>query len=491
MASTDATPFPIKNQAYRVTFPILDADGDLVTAAGALDSEVSKDGGAFTDCTNEATEIATSSGMYYLDLTATEMNADTVAIIVKSTGGKTTPIVLYPVQLTVPMLGVNVEQWNNTAVPTENSAGYPIVTIKDGTGTGEIDTASGRVAITEAQIDQIVDEVWDELKSGHTTADSFGDYLDDEITSRAAPADIPSAAAIADAVLDEDMTAHQTQGTLGQAIGDPAADSDTIWGLINTNLNATVSSRAATGDAMALTAAAVDAIWDEDVDTSHQTAGTAGKKLDDAGGAADPWATALPGAYGAGTAGKIVGDNLNATVSSRSSHSAADIWAVATRELTAFSSSFKTGYALSSAGVQAIWDALTSALTTAGSIGKLLVDNVNASISAIKSKTDQLTFTNANKVDSSLQAAGDIVAAVANKIADHVLRRTYANVRASSDGDTASFRSLMGAVAKLVNKWTLSGGTLTVYHEDDATSIGTQAATTNASAEPITTLDTS
>lgn len=145
MASTDATPFPIKNQAYRVTFPILDADGDLVTAAGSLDSEVSKDGGTFADCTNEATEIATSSGMYYLDLTSTEMNADTVAIIVKSTGGKTTPIVLYPVQLAVPMLGVNVEQWNNTAVPAEDTVGYPKVTIKDGTGAGEIDTASGAI----------------------------------------------------------------------------------------------------------------------------------------------------------------------------------------------------------------------------------------------------------------------------------------------------------------------------------------------------------
>jgi hypothetical protein len=39
MASTDARAFPIKNQAYRVTFPLLDADGDLVTAATALDSE--------------------------------------------------------------------------------------------------------------------------------------------------------------------------------------------------------------------------------------------------------------------------------------------------------------------------------------------------------------------------------------------------------------------------------------------------------------------
>jgi hypothetical protein len=32
--------------------------------------------------------------------------------------------------------------------------------------------------------------------------------------------------------------------------------------------------------------------------------------------------------------------------------------------------------------VQAIWDALTSSLTTAGSIGKLLVDNINATISS-------------------------------------------------------------------------------------------------------------
>lgn len=98
MASSDARPIPRKNTAFRVTFDILDADGDLVTGATGLDSEVSLDGAAFADCTNEATEIAASSGIYYLDLTAAEMNADTVAIIVKtsSSGAKTTPIVLYP-----------------------------------------------------------------------------------------------------------------------------------------------------------------------------------------------------------------------------------------------------------------------------------------------------------------------------------------------------------------------------------------------------------
>jgi len=42
----------------------------------------------------------------------------------------------------------------------------------------------------------------------------------------------------------------------------------------------------------------------------------------------------------------------------------------------------KTGYTLSAAGIQAIWDALTSVLTVADSIGKLLVDNINATISS-------------------------------------------------------------------------------------------------------------
>lgn len=97
MASTDARPIPRKNTAFRVTFPIFDADGDLVTGASSLDSEVSIDGGAFADCTSEATEIG-STGFYYLDLTAAEMNGDTIAVQVKTatSGAKTTPLVFYP-----------------------------------------------------------------------------------------------------------------------------------------------------------------------------------------------------------------------------------------------------------------------------------------------------------------------------------------------------------------------------------------------------------
>lgn len=50
--------------------------------------------------------------------------------------------------------------------------------------------------------------------------------------------------------------------------------------------------------------------------------------------------------------------------------------------VTVSANSDKTGYSLSSAGVQAIWDALTSALSAVGSIGKRLVDCVDVAISS-------------------------------------------------------------------------------------------------------------
>lgn len=102
-SASDAHPFPIWNARFRVLLPVLDADGDLVTGMSTPDSELSQDCGTFADATNEATEIATSSGMYYLDLIATELDTKSTAIIVKSAtaGMKTTPLVLYPVRLPV------------------------------------------------------------------------------------------------------------------------------------------------------------------------------------------------------------------------------------------------------------------------------------------------------------------------------------------------------------------------------------------------------
>jgi len=98
-----------------------------------------------------------------------------------------------------------------------------------------------------------------------------------------------------------------------------------------------------------------------------------------------------------------------------------------------------------------------------------------------------------------LRAVGQVVATTSsvtlatgehNKIADHVLRRSLASARASSDGDTVSFRSLLGLAAKAVNRVAFSGTTLNIYAEDDATVFGTQTASTTGSAVYVDALDT-
>lgn len=79
-----------------------------------------------------------------------------------------------------------------------------------------------------------------------------------------------------------------------------------------------------------------------------------------------------------------------------------------------------------------------------------------------------------------------ITATAARFIADHTLRRSWASAAASADGDALSFRSLLGAAAKLVNRVGISGATLTVYREDDLTALGTQTLSSDADAAPVT-----
>ena len=59
----------------------------------------------------------------------------------------------------------------------------------------------------------VVAGVWDELQAGHVIPDSFGDYLDTEVSGGGTPG------AIADAVWDEVLSGHETGGTAGRAVG--------------------------------------------------------------------------------------------------------------------------------------------------------------------------------------------------------------------------------------------------------------------------------
>lgn len=153
----------------------------------------------------------------------------------------------------------------------------------------------------------------------------------------------------------------------------------------------------------------------------------------------------------------------------------------------------KTGYALSAAGVQAIWDALTTALTTVGSIGKRLADNIdaaissrlatasytapdNASIATILTRTDVATSTRAAPGD-----AMTLTAAGRQAVADAILARGIAG---GADGG----RTVGQALAVLRNKVEIAAGTLTVYNTDDVTPLFTAAVAT-AAGNPISSID--
>jgi hypothetical protein len=171
------------------------------------------------------------------------------------------------------------------------------------------------------------------------------------------------------------------------------------------------------------------------------------------------------------------------------------VWLTAARALTD-----KANFTLSGAGIQAIWDALTANLTTANSIGKLIVDNLNATITSVKAllpaalvggRIDASVGAMANGViTANAHAVGAIDAlAVASdtstEIADTILDR---DMGAGADTGSAIKRTVRQALRALRNKSSIAAGTLTVTKEDDATASWTAAVTTTAG-DPISSID--
>lgn len=72
-----------------------------------------------------------------------------------------------------------------------------------------------------------------------------------------------------------------------------------------------------TGTTPPTAAAIADQVWGEAIADHSGTAGSTAESLNAAGSAGDPWTTAIPGAYGAGSAGYIVGNRIDAAISSR------------------------------------------------------------------------------------------------------------------------------------------------------------------------------
>ncbi len=461
-----------KNIATRIVFPIVDADGDTVTGAAGLDSEIDEfaDGSnpsGFADCTNEATEIGTT-GIYYLSLTSGELNQDYVAIQIKTTtsGAKTQHILIRTIagdpkaaatvttagntidvastgevgldfsniknatgsttltNITLPTVtdvtnavgvktGTGSNQldvtsgrikadtvyWNASAVATPDTAGYPKVTIKSGSGTGEVSLSSGTVtvgtnndktgysltqsfptnfsslsidgsgrvdigkwigtapnALISGRVDANAQVVGD--KTGYSLTQTFPtnfSSLSIDSSGRVTPTPIESL------ILHSGTAQAGAAGTITLASGASSTD-DLYKGQLVKIYGATGAGQTRTITAYNGTTKVATVAWNwitnPDATSTYSVIVSGNPSINSSlqvsTTASDPWATALPGAYGAGTAGNILGNNLNATVSSRLASSAvptnfSSMAITGGGAVTVGTNSNKTGYSLTQA----------------------------------------------------------------------------------------------------------------------------------------------
>jgi len=142
-----------------------------------------------------------------------------------------------------------------------------------------------------------IDAIWDETQLGHTSAGTFGKYLDSEISEVIASVSDGDKDDIVDKVWDELQTDHTIVGTFGKYLdaqvsisGDDAA---TIWAYgsrILTELdedNTTIDLDGTTVGGLTtwdktgytLSGAGIDNIWDE-LQAGHTTVGSFGLNLD-------------------------------------------------------------------------------------------------------------------------------------------------------------------------------------------------------------------
>lgn len=146
----------------------------------------------------------------------------------------------------------------------------------------------------------------------------------------------------------------------------------------------------------------------------------------------------------------------------------------------------------------AVWDEALSGHAVSGSAGEALSNDANVYgptiLSAVQSIDTRVPAALVGgRMDSSVgaMAANVLTAAAAAadfgaEVADAVLNR---DMSTGTDSGSTTVRTPRQALRALRNKVSVSGGTLTVTKEDDATSSWTAAVTTDAAADPITAVD--
>lgn len=367
-----------KNVATYVVFPIMKNDGTLITSAAGLDSEIDvfADGAApdgFADCTNEATEIG-STGQYYLSLSNTELNNDYIIIQIKSssTGAVTQTLLIRT------MVGDPLNAATSDDGGTINVTGGAIDTVTTATNTTTVNGLAANVitsasindgAITTAELatgcigsDEIADNAID---AGAIATDAIGaaEIAANAITSSEAAnldAAVSSRSTLTAAnVWDTNISAYSGAGYAGTYL-------KTAFDKLPTNYIMGSSVLTAKDDE-------IDSIL---TDTAAQDTSTELRTLLVGSDTALSVLTSSDniGINWADVSNPTTVLNLSGTSISTSQAIASVSGAVGsvTGGVTVTNNNDKTGYSLSSANIDAIWDEVQSGHVVVGSFGKYL-----------------------------------------------------------------------------------------------------------------------
>lgn len=126
---------------------------------------------------------------------------------------------------------------------------------------------------------------------------------------------------------------------------------------------------------------------------------------------------------------------------------------------------------------------LDAAINTSSGVVEANVKQVDDDAAAAANMEKVFDNTGYDMSNSKIGEATALSSGERTNLADAFLKRDFSSV----SGEAA--RSVLNALRFLRNKWNISGSTLTVTKEDDATSAWTGTVTTNASADPVTGVD--
>jgi hypothetical protein len=330
--------------------PVLDADGVAKTDLAVGGLKIAKNGGAPAALNGSATLTHRNTGHYSLSLTTSDL--DTVGsaeIVIDSTTNAMPVKVITVVEEAVyddlfaasaPGYLKPTTAGRTLDVAATGEAGLDFDNIKAATGATTltnitvptVTTLTGHTPQTAdhtaaiAAIDTDVNTVLSRI--GSPTVSLAAD-LDDVDTAIAALNNL--SAAQVNSEMDAAIETYHLDHLLAAAY-DPASKPGNASGLLNVlvendggvpRFTANALEQGPSGGGGLTLEDIADAVWDEAI-AGHLDSGSTGAALNAAGGSGDPWETSLPGAYGSGTAGFIIGTNLNATVGSRASQTSVD-----------------------------------------------------------------------------------------------------------------------------------------------------------------------